>query len=224
MSWVLRWMKSRRWLKKMTIAWSTRLNKSFPVQLLNLISIISDLIWAFPKLHCTVMQEVTSPLLVGTMVYQRCLPTTRLQVLITVTARAIVANDSTWICKMVLILAPGDYATIPHGHATIRHQAGIPSVVIYNVISRRWSLSCFWEKAPPAAVFFPATPLLACNSLPTIICCQTASADLPQRYAVSQTVVQSWLSGKMVMWSIKATCQRVPLKLTISTPLPTAAI
>lgn len=39
--------------------------------------------------------EVTSPLLVGTMVYQRCLPTTRLQVLITVTARAIVANDST---------------------------------------------------------------------------------------------------------------------------------
>ena len=41
------------------------------------------------------MQEVTSPLLVGTMVYQRCLPTTRLQVLITVTARAIVANDST---------------------------------------------------------------------------------------------------------------------------------
>ncbi|MGC6745543.1 fimbria/pilus outer membrane usher protein [Escherichia coli] len=39
--------------------------------------------------------------------------------------------------------------------------------------------------------FFPATPLLACNSLPTIICCQTASADLPQRYAVSQTVVQS---------------------------------
>ncbi len=34
-------------------------------------------------------------LLVGTMVYQRCLPTTRLQVLITVTARAIVANDST---------------------------------------------------------------------------------------------------------------------------------
>ncbi|WP_213056803.1 hypothetical protein, partial [Escherichia coli] len=29
------------------------------------------------------------------MVYQRCLPTTRLQVLITVTARAIVANDST---------------------------------------------------------------------------------------------------------------------------------
>lgn len=46
------------------------------------------------------------------------------------------------------------------------------------------------ESATSGSIF-PATPLLACNSLPTIICCQTASADLPQRYAVSQTVVQS---------------------------------
>lgn len=70
------------------------------------------------------------------MVYQRCLPTTRLQVLITVTA----GNRSQ---RQYLNMqnganfGPGDYVTILRGHATIRRQAGTLSVVIYNVISRR---------------------------------------------------------------------------------------
>ncbi|XPE42864.1 hypothetical protein ACNKHV_19850 [Shigella flexneri] len=44
MSWVLRWMKSRRWLEKDDDSVINSLEQLFPVQLLNLISIISDLI------------------------------------------------------------------------------------------------------------------------------------------------------------------------------------
>lgn len=145
---------------------------------------------SIPKLHCTVMQEVTSPLLVGTMVYQRCLPTTRLQVLITVTA----GNRSQ---RQYLNMQNGanfgprrlrNYSTWTRNDQTSSWNT-ISSYLQRDIKALKSQL-LLGESATSGSIF-PATPLLACNSLPTIICCQTASADLPQRYAVSQTVVQS---------------------------------
>ncbi|XPE53485.1 FimD/PapC N-terminal domain-containing protein [Shigella flexneri] len=123
-AWVLRWVKSLRLAEKDDDSVINSLEQIIPGTAAEFDFNHQRLNLSIPQIALYRDAKGYASLLVGTMEYQRCLPTTRLQVLITVTARVIVAKRQYLNMQNGVNFGPCDYVTILRGHATIRRQAG----------------------------------------------------------------------------------------------------